>query len=373
MRLAIIGMGMMGFKYAKMVLEEDLGFELVASTRVKEDKLNLIKDKLPDDFKIYESDKDLFLAYDEGLIDFDCVFVVTPHYAHEYAVKEALKRNIHVLCDKPAGVTLKSGREMLNCMKDSKYAFVFHQRTYPIYEELYNIISNKKYGEVKRFSYIVTDWYRVNDYYNSASWRAKYKTDGGGTIINQCPHSIDILYHLFKMPDSITAFISNGKYHPIEVEDEATVYLKWNSGLNGIFVASTGELPGINRLEISCDKAVITAYKDYIEIKEIPQSESYYRNMKNDEFIAPDETIKKIEFINDNKKAYKNIITNFYNAIVNNEEVIASGKEALYSLYICNAIYLSSWTNKSINIYDINSKEELNFEEEFINELEKRK
>lgn len=368
MRLAIIGMGEMGTKYAQMILDnKSLEIELKAFTRIKKHHYEKIKDLLGDEIKIYDTDQMLFEAYDKHEFDIDAVLIVTPHYHHEFSVKEAFKRNLHVLCDKPAGVYLKQGREMLETKPENQvYGFVFQQRVFPIYQELKRIIDSKIYGQMKRVSYIVSDWYRTDAYYKSAPWRATYKTDGGGVLINQCPHSLDMLCYLFGRPDQVHGFCSEGKYHDIEVEDEVTAYLSWDSGLSGIFVTSTGETPGVNRLEISFDKAVITCTKDRIEIVENEHVESYYRQQSLQDYQEPKSHKKVISFEMKHQNAYIDILNNFKNSVINQEHVIASGKEALDSLYLSNAIYLSCYHQKTIRLYDIGSAPSLSFEEEFI-------
>ncbi len=362
-KIAIIGMGKMGSKYAKMILEDkNLGYELVASTRIREKNALKLKDYL-NNFKIYESDSELFKGFDNKEFECDTILVATPHYQHKYSVIEAFKRNLDVLCEKPAGVYLKDGREMLESRGNNQYGFVFHQRRYPINVFLYDILKSDKYGKIKRVNYIVTDWFRTDAYYKSDYWRSTYKTDGGGTLLNQCPHSLDLMCHLFGMPKRVRAYCNEGKYHDIEVEDDVTAYLEWDGGVTGVFIASTGEIPGINRMEISTDRAIIRVYSSYIEIISNDHDDKYYLDMPNENF-KQDLNIEKYEF--EKNDAYYEVIKEF-----NDGNLVASGEDSLMSLYLSNAMYLSSWKNKDIFIYDINSKEELEFENEF--ELEMKK
>ena len=362
-KIAIIGMGKMGSKYAKMILEnKELGYMLVATTRIREKNALKLKDYL-NDFKIYDSDIKLFEAYDKKEFECDTVLVATPHYAHKFSVIEAFKRNLDVLCEKPAGVYLKDGREMLSYKNDNKYGFIFHQRRYPINVFLKNIIETKKYGKIKRINYIVTDWFRTEAYYKSDYWRSTYKTDGGGTLLNQCPHSLDLMCYLFGMPKMVRAFCNEGKYHKIEVEDEATAYLEWKDGITGVFIASTGEIPGINRMEISTDRALIRVYSDNIEIISNSHDDKYYLSLP-DEGFKQDNIIERFEF--NKNDAYYEVLREFNNGVS-----VASGEDSLMSLYLSNAMYLSSWKEKTINFYEINSLEEFNFEKEFEEEMKK--
>lgn len=367
-RLGIIGMGSMGTKYAELILQNDLGFDIVAITRIKADKWDRIKDYFKTGLLIFESDDEMFKAIDEKKLALDAILVVTPHYFHRHDVMEGLRRGLYVLCDKPLGVFLQDGREILEYDND-RVGYIFHQREYPIYKALKELIDSKQYGNVKRVCQIATDWYRPNSYYKSSTWRATYKTDGGGTIINQCPHSLDMLCYLFGLPNRVMSFNHYGKYHPIEVEDESTSYLEWENGVTGVFVASTGEAPGINRIEISLDRAVIACYKDYIEIKENPLPEPAYRNMDASKYQVPTASKRMIHFEINNQDAYLKILTNFYRHIVNDEKLVVSIREAINSLYLGNAIYLSGFTNKMVRLYPLGTEEELEFEKDFAKEL----
>ena len=372
LNIAIIGMGGMGSKYAKMLLEnKDLGFNVVAVTRVKGKNLENVKDYI-DNVLIYGSDEALYKGFDNKEFACDAVLVVTPHLRHEYDVEEAFKRNLHVICDKPAGVSLSQGLNMLNSnVNNNVYGFVFQQRYFPIYSKIKEILESKKYGKIKRVNCTVTDWYRTNAYYVSQSWRSTYKTDGGGILLNQCPHTLDILYYLFGMPQSVIAHCECGKYHPIEVEDEVSALMKYKDNFTLTFITSTGELPGVNRIEIVLDRAVINVYKTYIEIYENEHEEKYYRNMSLDEYVTPIPKYTKIEFA-PNSNAYLDIFRNFNNAISGKENIKISGLEALNSLYLSNAMYLSSWQNKEIKFYDLKSEKINDFIKEFEMEFNKK-
>ena len=198
LNIAIIGIGQMGTRYAEIIFKnKNLDINITAITRIKEKSYELLKDYLGN-IKIYNSDKDLFLGFDNNEFNCDAVIITTPHLAHEYATIEAFKRNLHVRCDKPAAILLKNARLMYEKKPSNiKYAYVFHHRTYEIYKYLKDLLNKETYGKIKRVSFVVTDWYRTNEYYKSSSWRATYKTDGGGLLVNQCPHSLDTIYNLF--------------------------------------------------------------------------------------------------------------------------------------------------------------------------------
>ena len=363
MKIGIIGVGIQGFRYLQLILNDYKEHEVVAITRINEERKNKIKDYI-NDIKIYETDELLFNAVDKKEISLDAVIITTPHLRHEYDAIEAFKRNIMVLCDKPCGAYLRQGLNMLNESHNIRYGYIFHQRAYPIYQKLYDLVHSGIYGNIKRYLYVVTDWYRINEYFTHEAWRAKYSTDGGGVFMNQCPHSLDIMQHICGMPLSVYSDLKFGKYHPIEVEDEGTVILK-HKNYTGVFITSTGETPGVNRFEISLDKAIITCYKDKIIIKENEYFEEHYRNMHLSSYEEPKSTESSYSFTLNNNDAYKEIFNNFFDL---NSKLYVDGKEALNSLILSNAIYLSSFKNKEI---DIPSNFE-NFNKEFEEEMKKR-
>ena len=369
-KLAIIGLGQMGTKYVKMLLKNSLGFHITAMTRIKDFRLEELKPYLKYDIKIYDDDTALFKAYDLKEIIFDAVLIATPHYNHIDEIKMALEREIFVLCDKPLGVKLSDALELLK-YNTKLTAFIFQQREYQSHLKIKEILDSKIYGLPKRFSYIVTDWFRPNSYYKSSSWRASYKTDGGGVIINQCPHNLDFIYDLFGMPNQLISFNHNGRYHNIEVEDESTIYFEWESGLNGIFVASTGEMPGINRLEITLDRAIIRLEKEKMTIISNLHEATYYNNLEYNGFIQPINKIDTITFEKEND-SYLNILRNFYDFIINDKKQLADFDTAINNLYLINAIYLANFSNKVIKLVDIRSEEITKFIKKFDLEFNKR-
>lgn len=375
LNVAVIGMGNMGSKYAVMISQGRVkGMRLLAATRIHPERYEAIKDILPDDILIYQSGELLFEAVDKGELEVDAVIIVTPHYSHEELAINAFNRGISVLCDKPAGVYSRQGRNMLECYirakksyPDLQYGFIFHQRTYPVYEKLREIVQSGRYGGIKRVNWVVTDWYRSNEYYGSGSWRATWKGDGGGTILNQCPHNIDLLQWICGMPVSVQAFCHEGKYHPIEVEDDVTAYMEWENGATGVFIASTGEAAGVNRFEISMDDALLICENGGIIIHELDKPELEYRNAKGDIFAKPRYEVKSVE-VEPAEDAYVKMLSAFAD-----EKVIADGYSGLYNLYLTNAIYLSSWEGSRVSIPEAGSENELLFERQFESWLSKKK
>lgn len=373
-KVAIIGMGNMGSKYAVMIAQGKVeAMTLVAGTRIRPERYEEIKDILPASMKLYQSGDLLFEAFDAKEVEFDTVLIVTPHYSHEVLAIKAFERGINVLCDKPAGVYSRQGRNMWEAYEkakkdypDMKYGFIFHQRIFPVYEKMREIVQSGKYGNIKRVNWVVTDWYRSNAYYQSGSWRATWAADGGGTILNQCPHNIDLLQWICGMPSAIQAFCHEGKYHPIEVEDDVTAYFEWENGATGVFIASTGEAAGVNRFEISMDDALLVCDKGQLKVLELDKPESEYKNGTGDLFAKPVCNWKDIP-VEPAKEAYVVVLKAFAEG-----KLIADGIEAINSMYLTNAIYLSSWEQRKVTIPKANTQEELEFEKAFEEGLAKK-
>ncbi len=367
MKIAIIGMGNMGSKYARFILEGKVnGMELAAVTRIRPERMEYLKDVFPADLKVYPSAEELYAGYDRHEFDADAVLIVTPHYSHEQQVVDAFKRKLHVLCDKPAGVYTRQARNMMEAYlkakeekPDLRYGYVFHQRTFPVYQKMHELVQKETYGKIRRVNWVITDWYRSNAYYESGAWRATWSSDGGGTLLNQCPHNLDLLQWICGMPQSVCGFCHEGKYHPIEVEDDVTAYMEWENGATGVLVASTGEAAGVNRFEISLDNALLVCEKGKLSVWELDKPESEYRSGKGDLFAKPKTTWKEIECpVQEN--AYETLLSEFAAG-----NMIAEGSEAIKSLYLSNAIYLSSWEHRTVRIPAEGSSEEREFEKQF--------
>ncbi len=378
-KTAVIGMGNMGSTYAAMIQNGKIsGMELAAFTRVKDQYKKAVEASINGGVPVFDSAKDLFNAVEGGRIKLDAVIICTPHYSHEEIALRAFELGLSVLCEKPLGVYSRQSRRMNEAAQDSGKAFsvMFQFRTQPVYKELKNIVESKKYGKLKRMHWIITDWYRPEKYYQQSSWHSKWKTDGGGVILNQCPHNIDLVQWICGMPVRLQAFCHEGKYHNIEVEDDATVYLEWADGATGTFVSSTGDAPGINRLELFMEEALIICQDNKLKIAELQNelgtTEAQYRKTSTDFFkpihgtwiesTPPAET-----------EPYQKVLNAFCQECSGTGKAVAAGLDGHKVMLISNAIYLSSWKHKMITIPSPFSKEEIKFEKSFERELKKRK
>ncbi|MBP5283789.1 MAG: Gfo/Idh/MocA family oxidoreductase [Treponema sp.] len=370
-KTAVLGVGNMGSKYALLLQEKSVeGMELSALTRLKEPYRTKLLPSIEKGVPVFESADELFDAVENGKLALDAVIIATPHYSHSELAIRAFKNNLAVLSDKPSGVYSRQARLMDEAAEQSGKAFgmVFNQRTSQVYQKLHDIVHSKKYGELKRLNWVVTDWYRPETYYKSAAWRATWKTDGGGVLLNHCPHNLDLIQWICGLPKNVQAFCKEGHFHDIEVEDDVTAFFEWENGATGTFITSTGDAPGVNRLELSFEEAMIVCEKGKLRIgtveKEMGGKEKDYRKTATDYFRHIDgewteETPSKED------SPYQKVLQSFANEISGNGNCIADGREGRKSLILSNAMYLSSWKKKMIMLPEIGSEEEREFEKEF--------
>ncbi len=371
-------MGNMGGRYAAMI-EKGLirGMTLGAITRVSAEKRPLWEEALKKGLPLYESADDLFKAVEDNKLDLDAVIIATPHYSHEALCVRAFENGLHVLCEKPSGVYSRQARIIEEAAQKSGKVFgmIFNQRTLPVHQRLYDLVHSQKYGALKRVNWVVTDWYRPESYFSSSSWHATWDKDGGGVLLNQCPHNLDLLHWIAGMPSKVQAFCHEGRFHHIEVEDDVTAYMEWENGANGCFITSTGDAPGINRLEISLEEAMVVCEKGRLRIGEVGSEmgmkEADYRASATDFFkkIKGTWTEETFEEAGD---AYEKVLNAFSSAIRGEGENIAPGTEGRKSLLLINAMYLSSWEREMISLPKAKSLEERAFEERFEAALQKK-
>ncbi len=378
MKTAVLGVGNMGSQYAELLQNKAIdGMELAALTRTKDPYRTKLLPSIEAGIPVFESSDALFSAVESGSLKLDAVIIATPHYSHSELAVRAFKNGLHVLSDKPSGVYSRQARLMDEAAKSSGKVFgmVFNQRTLPIYQKLREIIQSKKYGDLKRVNWVVTDWYRPETYYKSAAWRATWKTDGGGVLLNQCPHNLDLIQWMCGLPKNVQAFCKEGHFHEIEVEDDVTAFFEWENGATGTFITSTGDAPGVNRLEITLEEAMIVCEKGKLKIGTVEKAmggkEKDYRKTAADFFKHIDAEWSEIPTETETAP-YEKVLQAFSDECAGKGTCIAQGSEGRKSLILSNAMYLSSWEKRMITLPKIDSDEELDFEKAFEAAFEKK-
>jgi predicted dehydrogenase len=283
----------------------------------------------------------------------DALLIATPHYDHEPITIDALEAGLHVLVEKPLAVTTKQGHHMVqaaNKHPELKFGIMLQLRAFPIYKKLRELIAAGELGEITRITWLITDWFRTWTYYASGGWRATWKGEGGGVLLNQCPHNLDLIQWLTGlMPQRITAIGTIGKRHPIEVEDEVSAILEYSNGAIGHFITTTGEAPGTNRLEIAGDRGIVVAENGRLHFRRTRESVTDVLKTSPLSFPSP-ETWDFDVPIQGVPEGHQAITQNFINAVVRGDSLIAPGVEGIHGLEIGNAMLMAALTRQAVEL-----------------------
>lgn len=286
----------------------------------------------------FESGSELISS---GLVD--SIVICTPHFDHTRYGIECLDAGLHLLVEKPISVHKADCERLIKASegKEVVFAAMFNQRTDPAYVKLKHLIESGELGEIERVQWTITDWYRPDVYYSSGGWRATWAGEGGGVLMNQCPHQLDLWQWLFGMPESIWADCQIGRFHDIEVEDSVTAVMKYSNGKRGVLITTTGEAPGTNRLEVACSRGRVVLENGKIEwLRNEVENREFLKTTKN-LFGKPDLWRIEIPFENTGEQ-HLGVLKNFAKAILEGEELIAPAAEGMNSVELCNAMLLSS-------------------------------
>ena len=344
-RIGIIGLGGIGKKHFDTIKDKlNDKIEIKAVCDTNNERLDLVNDNI---VKFNDSSE----LIKSNLID--AVLVSTPHYDHTVIGCEVIRQGLHLLLEKPISVHKNDCSILIDCFNNSQipdqiFAVMFNQRTDPIYKKIKKLIDNNELGELRRMNWIITDWFRTDAYYKSGNWRATWKGEGGGVLMNQCPHQLDLLCWLFGKPNLVWGQCRFGQWHDIEVEDDVTAIINYENGAVCTFITSTGEFPGTNRLEVIGEKGKIVAENNYLYFYKNDIEMSLYNRTSKEKFGKP--SYDYFETLYDTKGGqHEEIIENFCDAISSGNELIAKGTEGIHSVELANAILLSTFLNKPIS------------------------
>lgn len=346
-RLGIIGFGNMGTTHAKNVTDGNVNnMELTAICDIANARRNKANELYPDIAVFDDAEK----LYSSGLCD--AVIIAVPHYDHPKLAIKAFEYGLNVITEKPAGVYTKQVKEMNEAAKksDKLFGIMYNQRTNPVYQKIRSMVQNGELGNIKRITWIVTDWYRPQAYHDSSTWRSTWKTEGGGALINQNPHQLDLWQWMFGMPDRIFAKVSFGKYYDIEVEDDVMAYFEYDNGTTGEYITSTGEAPGTNRLEIACDMGKLVVENNKLTFNRNVISEREHNKVNTRPFGTPECWKCEIPVDFSGGKQHIGILQNFTNAMLSGQKLLAPGEEGILGLTISNAIHLSGFTGETVDV-----------------------
>ncbi|MDR0293132.1 MAG: Gfo/Idh/MocA family oxidoreductase [Oscillospiraceae bacterium] len=346
-RLGIIGSGNIGSSH--------IGH--ITGGRTPEIELTAVADRDPER-RLWAKERcasAVIFAEGEELIgsgECDAVLIATPHVQHPELAVAAFRAGRHVLCEKPAGVYTKQVREMdgeAARHPDLAYAMMFNQRTNCVYRKMRELTRSGSLGAIKRVNWIITDWYRPQYYYDSGGWRATWDGEGGGVLLNQCPHNLDLLQWICGMPARVRAFCHEGKWHSIEVEDDVTAYLEYPNGATGVFVTSTADAPGTNRFEITLEGGKLVCENNRLTLWRLAENERTYCKTVRESFPNPPHTVEEIETDGQNPQ-HVGVLNAFAAHILRGEPLVAHGSEGISGLTLSNAMHLSSWLDRTVEI-----------------------
>ncbi|MBQ8752119.1 MAG: Gfo/Idh/MocA family oxidoreductase, partial [Clostridia bacterium] len=211
------------------------------------------------------------------------------------------------------------------------------------------LIQSGEYGQIRRTNWLITNWYRPQAYYDSGAWRATWSGEGGGVLLNQCPHNLDLWQWICGMPVKVSTQMHFGKWHDIEVEDDVTTYVEYANGATGTFITSTGDAPGSNRFEVTLDKAKLVVEGDKLMMWELEMPEPAFSSTNKSPFAQPKCTHSVVESDGKNEQ-HVGVLNAFAGAILRGEELVAPGKEGINGLTLSNAMHLSAWTGKTVEL-----------------------
>lgn len=361
-RLGILGLGNMGSQHVRNILAGKCS-EITVAAAADRDPARIAWAK-----ETIGEDKAGFFGSAEEMIGsgmIDALLIAVPHYEHpKYAIM-GMEHGLSVLTEKPAGVYTKQVREMMAAADRTGMVFgiMMNQRTNCIYRKMREIVKSGEMGQIRRTNWIITDWYRPKAYYESSTWRATWSGEGGGVLLNQCPHNLDLWQWICGMPEKITAHLGYGKWHDIEVEDDVTAFAEYANGATGTFITTTGDFPGTNRFEIDLEKGKLVAEGEKLLMWKTKETEPEFSAVNTKPFGHPEAEFSEVETDGENPQ-HVGVLNAFAAKILHGTDLVADGREGINGLLISNAMHLSSWTGSTVT---------LPFDEElFYDELMKR-
>jgi predicted dehydrogenase len=340
-RLGIIGFGNIGSQHAKALTNGEVpNCTLVAIADIDEKRREIAEKLYGEQLTVFSIAKELI---ESPLVD--AIHICVPHYLHPVYGIEGLKNQKHIMVEKPSGVYTKQVRELNEeAIKhpDLVFGVMFNQRTNPIYQKVRELVVSGELGTITRTNWIITNWFRAQSYYDQSNWRATWKGEGGGVLLNQNPHNLDLFQWICGMPSRIRSQVYYGKHRDIEVEDDVYALMEYPNGATGCYITTIADSPGTNRLEICGDQGKIVVEDNTIVFHRLRESCTSFNSRFKGGIGQPE--CWKIEVpIKGTYTSHCGILQNFCDAILKGTALMAPGEEGIRGLEISNAIHLSSW------------------------------
>ncbi|MBM3846953.1 MAG: Gfo/Idh/MocA family oxidoreductase [Verrucomicrobia bacterium] len=342
-RVGIIGMGNIGRHHAGYLLARQApGVELTAVCSSNPSKLESYKN-----LRAY-SRPELLISSGEV----EAVIIATPHYQHTTLGIAALEAGLHIMVEKPISAHKADAERLISAARahpKQVFGAMFQLRSEPRYLRIRQLMKSGELGRITRMNWINTDWFRTDAYYSSGGWRATWKGEGGGVLLNQALHNLDTVHWLFGQPARVRAFCKLGGSHNIEVEDEVTAYMEWPDGCTGVFITTTGEAPGTNRLEITGTRGRLVLENDRISFLRNESDMLEFSRTSKSGFAKPEFWTADIPFSN-TPAQHASIMQNFAEAIRDGKPLIAPGEDGVGSVELANGMLLSALDDTTVSL-----------------------
>ena len=363
-RFGIVGCGNMGSGHAKNFKNGKIDNGVITAVcDINPAKFKYFEENFGDSIKYFTDAEEMFKSG-----ECDVVMICTPHYIHPDLAILAMDNNLNCIVEKPAGVYTLQVKKMIerNETNDKILGIMFNQRMNPAFKKMKQMIADGAIGNIKRTNWIITDWYRTQQYYDSGDWRATWEGEGGGVLYNQAPHQLDLFQWIVGMsPSKVHAFCHFGKWHDIEVEDDVTCYCEYANGATGVFITTTADAPGTNRFEVTGTKGTLIFEKDKLYFKELEIDERDWMFSIGEGFKKPPVKPTVTVELEGEHTNHVGICNNIANAVLGLEEVYAPATDGINGVRLANAMLLSAWLGTSVDM--------TNFDDElFYEELKKR-
>lgn len=373
-RLGIIGVGTQGSTYARFIAEGRVPhMSIGAFCDTSEDALETAREAHPG-IATFGTPEELMVS---GLVD--AVIICAPHFDHPRLAIASLEAGIPTIVEKPAAVHTRQVRRMNEVAQkhpEVPFAIMFNQRNNPLYRRIKEIVDAGEIGEILRSTWIITTWWRPQGYYEQSAWRATWGGEGGGVLVNQAPHQLDLWQWICGVPRSVFAKAGFGSRRDIPVEDEVTALVDYGEGRTGTFITCTHDLQGTDRLEI-----LGTAGKIIVERSRTATVHRYARPEKEVSDSVPSSEVKSLmsgdhpaleglvstESFEESSvwgTQHSGVLENFARHLLFGEKLLAPGTEGITGVRLANAIHLSAWTGREVPL-DLD-------EDEYLVELNRR-
>jgi predicted dehydrogenase len=302
--------------------------------------------ELPDGVRYFD---DVDAMLESG--DVDAVIVATPHLSHRRLGEKVLRQGLHLMMEKPLAASKLDGERLLGVPRrdGQQFGIMLNLRMHPQMQRIKALLDSGRLGELQRVQWTISNWFRSEAYYASSDWRATWKGEGGGVLINQALHNLDSLQWFCGMPTSLQAFCRFGGDHDIEVEDQVTAFMEFPNGATGVFTTSTGEAPGVKRLEIAGTKGLILLEADTLTVQRNEVDSREFLRTTDNAFGTPD-TTQEVFPAGEENPSHAGVLSNFADAVQGKAELLTDAREGLKSVELANAMVYSAWTNGPIRL-----------------------